>query len=239
MNLPDHVRPIEKEAKFKFQCHSVLKCFTDCCHELELALSPYDVLRLKSALNLRSRDFLDRHAIIEFENEDQFPRVYLGMVDDGKASCPFVQEDGCIIYGDRPAACRTYPVGRGSSMTKNKKVVAKYVLLKEPHCHGFESSQNQTIDEWEEDQQIKLYNHYNDLLMAINQHPKIKTGQRLSQDQANLYINTLYDIDQFRSNIVAQNLSDNELYGFNPDEIKNDQTILLNYAIEWLARKLF
>lgn len=239
MNLPDYVRPIEKEAKFKFKCHAGLKCFTDCCRELELALSPYDLLRLKKALSLTSGEFLERHAVIEFEDDDRFPRVYLGMVDDGKASCPFVKETGCIIYIDRPGACRTYPVGRGASMAKNKQVVAKYVLMKEPHCHGFDSSQNQTIDEWEEDQQIKLYNRFNDELMVLSQHPKIKTGQRLSQEQADQYVNTLYDIDRFREIIANNHPSEVDLLGFSLNDLLNDDTILLSYAIQWFAKKLF
>ena len=239
MNLPNHVRPIEKEAKFTFRCHAGLKCFTDCCRDLELALTPYDVFRLRQALAIGSRDFLDRHTLIEFAEEDQFPRVYLGMVDDGKASCPFVQTDGCFLYADRPAACRTYPVGRGASMAKNKKVMTRYVLLHEPHCHGFDSSRSQTIAEWEDDQQITLYNHFNDLLMAINQHPKIKTGQRLSPQQADLYINTLYDLDGFRSKIVTRLPPDENLHGLQMNELLHDDSILLTYACTWLCKQLF
>jgi len=239
MNLPDHVKPIEKEAKFRFKCHAGLRCFTDCCRELELALSPYDLLRLKNALAMSSHDFLERHAIVEFEDDDQFPRVYLGMVDDGRASCPFVKENGCMIYVDRPGACRTYPVGRGASMKKNQEIAAKYVLLNEPHCHGFDDSQQQTIDEWEEDQQIKLYNRFNDELMVISQHPRVKTGQRLNKEQADLYINTLYDLERFRTDIIKSKPTDQELFGFALDDILKDETILLSYAIKWLASKLY
>jgi len=237
MNLPDNVKPIEKEARFHFRCHAGLKCFTDCCRQLELALTPYDVLRLKGALKLSSTEFLERHAIVEFEEGDSFPRVYLGMVDDGKASCPYVRESGCLIYVDRPGACRTYPVGRGAAMGKDKKVTSRYVLLKEPHCHGFDAQEKQTIDEWEEDQQISLYNRFNDELMLINQHPKIRAGKRLNQKEADLYISTLYDLDQFKERIV--DLPEEELNGHKVAELKGDDTLLLSFAIEWLARKLF
>ncbi len=237
MKLPDHVRPIEKEARFKFKCHAGLKCFTDCCRELELFLTPYDVLRLRKALKLNSSQFMNNHAIVEFDSDDQFPRVYLGMVDDGRASCPFVKSSGCILYTDRPGACRTYPVGRGAAMSQNKKIVAKYVLLKEPHCFGFDDVQDQTIDEWEKDQEIRLYNNYNDLLMSITQHPKIR-GNRLSQKQADLYIKTLYYLDDFREDLKNSPPPADQLFNYNIDDILSKDTILLEYAIKWLSTKL-
>jgi len=48
--LPRNVTRIEKEETFHFSCHPSIGCFTDCCRQLELALTPYDILRLKKGL---------------------------------------------------------------------------------------------------------------------------------------------------------------------------------------------
>ena len=43
------MEPIQ-HGKFSFACHPDVPCFTKCCSDLDLALTPYDVLRLKNRL---------------------------------------------------------------------------------------------------------------------------------------------------------------------------------------------
>ena len=113
---------------FAFDCHKGVGCFTHCCRQLDLALTPYDVLRLKNALSMHSAQFLDNYVIIEREDGEVFPRFYLTMVDDGNASCVFVTKDGCSLYPDRPGACRVYPMGRASMRRPDGSIEDQYVL---------------------------------------------------------------------------------------------------------------
>ena len=73
--LPDHVQPLDADGSFRFHCHPGVPCFTECCRELELGLTPYDVLRLKQALDLNSRQFFEHYGIIEFNQDDLYPKV--------------------------------------------------------------------------------------------------------------------------------------------------------------------
>ncbi len=236
MSFPENVQPIDKKSTFRFRCHTKVQCFNECCRELELALTPYDVLRLREGLNLSSAEFLDRHAIVEFTENHPYPFVYLGMVDDGRASCPFVAEQGCLVYHERPGACRTYPVGRGASMLKDKQVNLKYVLIREPHCLGFNDQQEQTIEEWEKDQEIILYNKYNDQLMSLTQHPMLRRGMQLSKEQADLFITALYDLDTFRKDPLFLDY----MHKKNPKSGDSfDNIVILENAIEILSKELF
>lgn len=49
--LQTEISPITADASLCFACHPQVPCFNECRRELDLALSPYDVLRLKSTGN--------------------------------------------------------------------------------------------------------------------------------------------------------------------------------------------
>jgi len=228
--LPKQVETMAADSPFRFHCHPGVPCFTACCRELELALSPYDVIRLKQALGLSSHDFLERYAIIEFAKDDLYPKVYLAMVDDGRASCPFVDASGCRVYHDRPAACRTYPVGRGVSLDKHGAKKEQFIIIREEHCRGFAENQTQTVHDWQSDQQTCDYNRCNDLLLPLL-HPSDHSPprQRLSSEKATLFIDTLYNLELFQSR-CSQNSTN---CAASPD----DEPALLRSAIDWLQQQ--
>ena len=78
--LPRNIARIEPGEPFSYLCHRNVDCFTHCCRQLELALTPYDVLRLRQATSLDSAQLLDRYIIVEQDETDIFPRFYLTMV---------------------------------------------------------------------------------------------------------------------------------------------------------------
>ena len=49
---------LTSEDDFRFECRPGLECFTRCCRDITIFLTPYDVLRMKNALNISSGDFL-------------------------------------------------------------------------------------------------------------------------------------------------------------------------------------
>ena len=191
------VKNLDRDQTFQFRCGPDLACFTDCCRQLDLALTPYDVLRLCRALGLSGAEFLERYAAIEQEPGDAFPQVYLGMVDDGRASCPFVSSQGCTVYEDRPGACRTYPLGRGARLGPDGNPDDFYVVLNEPHCRGFAENQPQTVLTWLANQELAPYNEFNDLTMRILQHPRIRQGFRPEAGELARYLELLYSLNGF------------------------------------------
>ncbi len=238
--LPDYVSPLAAGETFSFACHPGVACFTDCCRELELALTPYDVLRLKNFLNLSAAEFLDRYVLVEQSVDEVFPRLYLAMVDDGRASCPFVDDSGCTVYEARPGACRTYPLGRGVSRNGDGSCEQRFVLLREKHCLGFEEQKARTAGDWTEDQGLARYNEMNDLLLPLLQHHKVKAGIRLPESLAEMFLVALYDLDRFREILAGSELFRKMV----PDKaeqekILGDETERLRFAVGWLRAKLF
>ena len=99
---PDH--------PFNFKCYRGVSCFTECCQDVTIALTPYDVLRLKRGLGIRSDEFIDKYTINLSRKKQIIPFVILKMNEDDK-KCPFVnKEEGCSVYEDRPWPCRMFPL---------------------------------------------------------------------------------------------------------------------------------
>jgi len=118
--MPDEVRTAESILKdhqrmklddtFTFRCGRDLDCFTKCCSDVSIVLTPYDVLRLKRALRIDSAEFLEKHTLPLFTSDQKFPLVILSMEPESK-KCPFLTERGCEFYAARPWACRMHPLG--------------------------------------------------------------------------------------------------------------------------------
>ncbi len=238
--LPEHFEPVAADQRFCFACHPGVPCFTECCRELDLALSPYDVLRLKNSLDLHSGTFLEQYVIIEWEEGMAFPNCYLTMVDNGRASCVFVEEKGCRVYKDRPGACRAYPVGRGASRRGDGTVAEQFVLLKEPHCRGFEEKPEQTAQEYFRDQGLAEYNRFNDQLTSLLQHPRVHFGFRPTRAQADQFILALYNLDMFRQEMADGRISMNRpLSALELQALAGDDEELLLLGIRWLVQEYF
>jgi uncharacterized protein len=236
VQLPKNVNRIETGEAFSFACHPGVTCFTDCCRQLELALTPYDILRLKRETKLDSTTFLEQYVIQEQEADDAFPRFYLTMVDDGQASCVFVSDKGCEVYPGRPGACRAYPMGRAAIRQSDDSIDEFFVLLKEPHCHGFEEGKEQNSEKFSVGQGLNQYNKFNDTVAAILQHEKIRQGLRLSPQQIESFVLSLYDIDSFRKQLEEGTLPGSEKY--EKTVHKEDEQLLL-FGVEWLCGEIF
>lgn len=237
-DTPQHpvvTKEIANDDSFSFACHKGIGCFTECCRMLELALSPYDVLRLRYATKLSSSELLEQYIIEEQEPGEPFPRFYLTMVDDGRASCVFVRKDGCAIYEHRPGACRTYPLGRAAVIEQNSNTKEHFILVKEPHCLGFKEKDTQTPLEYIEDQELEVYNQFNDKVAQILQHEVIRNGFIPSKKQSELFTLALYNLDTFRQLVERGELA---VAGSATITLDNDEQ-LLNLAIDFIKKELF
>lgn len=237
-HLPEYVTHLDGGQTFSFACHADVKCFTDCCRMLELALTPYDVLRLRKATGLSSSELLDNYIIIEQDPGEPFPRLYLSMVDDGRASCVFITPHGCSVYPHRPSACRAYPLGRAAVRTGNGVISEHFVLMKENHCLGFLESAQQTPAQYSADQELTTYNTFNDAVIRIFQHEAIRKGFIPSQKQNELFVLALYNLDAFREMLNDDKVESTTLTPAEKIRLQDDEELLL-FAIDVLHQQLF
>ena len=92
---------MEADHVFQFNCSPGVTCFTQCCQDVTIVLTPYDILRLKNSLGISSDEFLDKYTIILSKENRLIPMVVLKMNEQNKR-CPFVTDNGCSVYADRP-----------------------------------------------------------------------------------------------------------------------------------------
>ena len=237
-HLPEYVTRLDGRETFAFACHSGVRCFTDCCRMLELALTPYDVLRLRKATGLASQELLEHYIITEQDPGEPFPRFYLTMVDDGRASCVFVSPEGCTVYPHRPSACRAYPLGRAAVRTGNGTILEHFVIMKETHCRGFLEATQQTPLQYSIDQELTVYNTFNDAVVQILQHDAIRQGLIPARKDIELFTLALYDLDTFRQMLMENRVESTILSQPEKDRLQEDEELLL-FAIELLKRQLF
>lgn len=204
---------------------------------LELALSPYDVMRLRKATGLNSEELLKKYIIIEQETGEAFPRLYLTMVDDGRESCVFVTQDGCAIYKHRPGACRTYPLGRAVRRTASG-TQEHFILVKEKHCLGFCENVSRTPKDYSDNQELPSYYRFNDLVIKILQHQAIRDGYIPSHQDVDFFVLALYNLDTFRRLLFEDRLEHTHLTHEEKSRLLDDEN-LLEFAINVVHQRIF
>lgn len=229
------------DLKFCFVCHKELPCFTKCCANLHLVLTPYDILCLKNRLNLSSEEFLDRYTDTYFEETPWFPVVRLSMQENEARQCPFVTPEGCKVYEARPGACRLYPLGRAASKIYGKHQAGEYYFkVKESHCLGWDKEKEWTIQEWLTDQGLDEYNKMNDFFMDITTGRPPKFFKRLNDRQLQMYYMACYNLDAFRCFVFESTFLDRfDIAKDVLNRIQTDEVELMVFACQWLKFSLF
>ena len=118
-----------------FHCGKGVECFTSCCRDVSIVLTPYDVLRMKKALHLDSTEFLEKYTILGCTKDQKLPVVLLKM-NAGDKRCPVVADEGCSVYAHRPWACRMYPLGLAEPKGPHPTERGFYFVIHEGLCHG-------------------------------------------------------------------------------------------------------
>lgn len=228
------IREIGATHSFCFDCRPGLRCFTHCCHGLELELTPYDMLRLRRATGLSSTELLAKYVIIEQLPDDVLPHCFLTMVDDGTARCAFLGRRGCSVYDHRPGACRSYPVGQATIWT-GENFERRFVLVQEDHCHGFAEAPVHTPLSYLASQDVSAYETFNKAFAALTQNQAFKEGFRPDRQQCELFINTLFDLDRF-----AEQVKNGEIILDDPTPaaMPTDEE-LLEYGFRWVEHQFF
>ena len=199
--------PLGLDDPFQFECHQKVPCFNQCCQNLNQALTPYDVLRLKQHLGLTAQEFTRRFATLYTGPAIGLPVVSLRFAQGGKGSCPFVTPSGCRVYPARPSSCRIYPLARALHRSRaDGRLSEHYALLQEPHCRGFEQHRSQTVRQWIASQDLATYHQMNDrLLELIALKNQLRPGE-LDPEQRQWAQMAFYDLDTLREKALANEL---------------------------------
>ncbi len=231
--------------KFRFACHSGVPCFGKCCANVNIFLTPYDVMRMKNALGISSTDFLKRFTIPLAMEENQLPVILLKMNEDEEKRCPFVSDAGaCTIYEDRPWACRMYPIGLASSKTGVGDEGEEFCFIvdeKETLCKGFEQDNELTIKEWMDSQGVGEYNKKSESYMHMTLHPYLQEKKELGEAKIQMFFTACYDLDSFRKMIFESTfLNRFEINDELMRKLRTDDEALLEFAVtKWLRFALF
>lgn len=228
--------------RLQFRCHQGVKCWNVCCSNIDITLTPYDILRLKNRLGLSSGEFLQRYTVPYEMDKDGMPGVKLRAVDGGTA-CQFMVPEGCSVYEDRPTACRYYPIALLSLRRQDEYTDRQaYALVKEDTCLGHLEDRTQTIDEYRSEQGVVEYDDKGRawrqlVLKRKSAGPSIGQPTPLSNQ---LFFMASYDLDRFRAFVMSPAFNDTyEVPVETMAEIIADDEKLLEFAMNFLKHVLF
>ncbi len=95
-NLDDVVQQLHAEAFEQFDC---LTC-ANCCSTISPIVTDKDIERLAKQLKMKAVDFIGQYLYRDEDNDYVFKET----------PCPFLLPDNyCMVYEQRPKACREYP----------------------------------------------------------------------------------------------------------------------------------
>jgi Fe-S-cluster containining protein len=231
---------LTKDTKFQFKCEPGISCFNKCCNDVNIFLTPYDIIRLKNRLGITSTEFLDKYTILPISKNFKHPVVMLQM-DKTSLNCKFVEEKGCSVYLDRPWSCRMFPVGVASPNEEaGKENDEFYFLLKEDVCKGFEKGDDWTIEDWMDDQGVKEYNELGEMFKEISLHEYFLNGKYIEPVKLEMFYMVCYDIDRFREFIFESTfLRRFEIKPVTITKMEKDDVELLKFGFKWLRFSLF
>jgi len=226
----------------QFRCHRGIGCWNACCSNIDISLTPVDIVRLKQRLDITSTEFLDRYTVPYEMEKDGIAGVKLRPVEGGTA-CRFMVEEGCSVYEDRPTACRYYPVAL-LSMRHQQEYVDRdaYALVTEPHCLGHQEPRTLTIDAYRAEQGVVEYDELARgwrqlILKKKSSGPTIGKPSRRSLQ---LFFLACYDVDRFREFVASEGFSN--LFDLPAQELHDilvDDIALMQFGFRLLRQTLF
>ncbi|MDT8387253.1 MAG: YkgJ family cysteine cluster protein [Thiogranum sp.] len=189
-----------------FRCYKGIECFNACCSNIDIILTPYDILRLKQRLGMTSSEFLRQYTFPFDFGANSIMGVKYKPVEGGTA-CQFMTDEGCSVYEDRPTACRYYPVGLLSLRRADESFDrASYALVREDHCMGHKEEREITIGDYRKEQGLEDYDEHGRgwrqlILKMKSAGPAIGS---LSQKSLRFFFMACYDVDRFREFIKSE-----------------------------------
>jgi hypothetical protein len=234
-------RPLAPGETFRFQCHPALPCFGRCCGDVNILLTPWDVVRLARRRGITTGEFLDGYTLLPITRDLHLPVVILRMGPDPDRRCPFVAAEGCSVYEDRPWACRMYPLGMGLPPSRAGITPEPvYFAFEEEFCQGRGEQSAWTVEAWRTDQGLDRQDEIEAGFREIVSHPWFIGGRQLDSRRMEMFFTACYDLDKFRWMIFHTSfLARFELEDRLVEALAWDDEALLAFAFRWLRFALF
>ena len=241
------LKPITPEGIFSFACHPGVSCFNKCCHEIDVILTPVDILKMKTALNIRSDEFLKKYTTLQTLKDTGIPLVKLLMSENSNGACIFLDgSKGCSIYQNRPQVCRSYPLGLGTLDPRHEKLQTEgqspeaRFMIQEDMCKGHLEPKTWTLKKWMEDQGTVAMEEGNKPWMEIVAKLKAMKINDKQNHEISLFIMASYDLDTFRQFVFESSFLERFEVDINTvKSIRSEQESLLKFGMEWLLFALF
>jgi Fe-S-cluster containining protein len=223
---------MDTEHAFRFQCGPNVSCFTECCQDVTIALTPYDVLRLKKAVGMSSDAFLDRYTIIIPKKNRLIPLVILKM-QEGDKRCAFVSERGCEVYQDRPWPCRMFPLDMNDDGTFS-------LITDETKCKGLLEESQSRVGEWLLEQGVVPYDEMNTLFSEITSPLRAQETEIENPSIEKMIFMALYNLDRFREFVFQSTFLERfEIDASRIEKIKRSDEELLKFGMDWIKFGVF
>lgn len=246
-NQPFPVNPVLPQSfdatkVIQFQCHQGIGCWNACCSNIDISLTPYDILRLKRRFEINSGAFLQKYTVPYELEENGIVGVKLRPVENGTA-CQFMTAEGCSVYSDRPTACRYYPIALLSLRRQDEYTdQTSYALVEEPHCLGHKVPRAISVDAYRKEQGLEDYDEQARgwrqlILKKKSSGPSIGKPSKRSLE---LFFMVCYDIDRFSQFVASEGFSD--IYDLSAQEMLDilcDDTKLMQFGFRLLRQVLF
>lgn len=241
-NSPVVPEMLEGNAGIQFQCRKGISCWNACCSNIDISLTPYDILRLSRRLDLSTTEFLQKYTFPYELEKDGIAGVKFQPVENGTA-CQFMRPEGCSVYEDRPTACRYYPVALLSLRRSDEYTDRQsYAMVKEEHCLGHQEPRKLTIEEYRQEQGLV---EYDELArgwrqLVLKKKSSGPTVGKPSKRSLQLWFMVCYDLDRFRAFVASEQFGDT--YDIPAEELKNiivDDKETMLFAFRFLRQVMF
>lgn len=233
---------IEGSKEITFSCHKGIACWNACCSNIDISLTPYDILRLKSRLKMTSTEYLVKYTVPYEMEKDGIAGVKLKPVEGGTA-CQFMNPEGCGVYEDRPTACRYYPVAL-LSMRKQTEYTDThaYAMVKERHCLGHNEPRPITVEKYREEQGLIDYDELGRgwRQLILKKKSSGPTVGKPTPRSLQLFFMACYDLDRFRDFVTSDAF--NDVYDIPEDlkqKIQSDEIALMELGFRLLRQVMF
>ena len=205
-----------------------------------MTTTPYTLNWLYTDFYRKAKEGHDDYHLVQWKSRDNpyFPSVMLKMSDTESKACPFLKDEGCTIYEDRPISCRTYPleraVARGGT---NAHRMDCYVIARHSYCLGHNELRKWTVEDWIADQKIREYNEMNNLWVEIDTIFRDKPWgeQAISNPALKMSFMACFNLDRFKDFIQESTfLSRFEVTPARLEQIMNSDVELMKFGFDWV-----
>ena len=227
--MSENQRTLGLEDTFHFSCNLGIDCFTRCCENVNILLTPYDIIQMKNRLGISATEFLEKYTRRLLAPKTFFPAVQFKMNEENKKRCYFVGANGCGIYEQRPWSCRMYPLDHSAEAGIFEPMVDS------TRCLGLQDKAAWQLRDWFRDQGLEPYTDWNHRFAELTQDEQVMNWRKGHPGGVDIFYLACYDVDGFREVVFKEKLFEMlEQPPVDRDTLQTDDLALLEFAFTWL-----